>query len=89
MNTVEILSKDAYTGDRESKLFKVNFTSLNKHQTIEFRQREAGADPEQIIKWVRSLIKFIRFAVDEGEPPAEYIIGTASAQEYFDEIFEF
>ncbi|KAK3349183.1 putative amidoligase enzyme-domain-containing protein [Lasiosphaeria hispida] len=38
---------------------RVNFTSLEKHGTIEFRQHEGTIDAEIIITWARFVLKFV------------------------------
>lgn len=42
-----------YTGFGESKNFKVDFTSLRKCGTIEFRQHIATIDDKKISRWIR------------------------------------
>lgn len=42
----------------------MNFTSLLKHGTIEFRQYEGTTDSEAMINWTQFVIKFIRFGMD-------------------------
>ncbi|KAJ4319192.1 hypothetical protein N0V84_006474 [Fusarium piperis] len=45
-----------YDGYNDSRFFK-------KHDTIEFRQHEGTTNPEQMIKWIRFIIKFVGFAL--------------------------
>lgn len=41
----------------------MNFTSLQKHGTIESRQHEGTTAPEDIIKWIRFIVVFVDFAL--------------------------
>ncbi|CVL04773.1 uncharacterized protein FMAN_12856 [Fusarium mangiferae] len=52
-----------YDGYHDSRFFKVNFTSLQKHDTIEFRQHEGTVDGKQMIKWIKFITKFVNFAI--------------------------
>ncbi|KAJ2975408.1 hypothetical protein NQ176_g5539 [Zarea fungicola] len=56
------VGEKAYDGYSDSRFFKVNFTSLLKHKTIEFRQHEGTSDSRQIVRWVRTLVKMVEFA---------------------------
>ncbi|KAF5979619.1 hypothetical protein FBULB1_5641 [Fusarium bulbicola] len=52
-----------YDGYHDSRFFKVNFTSLQKHDTIEFRQHEGTVHGKQMIKWIKFITKFVSFAI--------------------------
>ncbi|KPM37075.1 hypothetical protein AK830_g9480 [Neonectria ditissima] len=56
--------EEFYDGYTDSRFFKVNFTSLLKHRTIEFRQHEGTTNPETMIQWSRFILKFVNFAID-------------------------
>ncbi|KAI0121254.1 putative amidoligase [Xylariales sp. AK1849] len=68
-----------YDGYSDSRFFKVNFTSLQKHDTIEFRQHEGTTDPREMILWIRFLLKFVNFAL---EAPFESV--TAPGEDFED-----
>lgn len=52
----------AYSSYSESKLFKVNFTSLSKCGTIEFRQDIATTNPNELSRWIRFVTCFVEMA---------------------------
>lgn len=52
-----------YGGYGESKIFKVNFTSLCKCGTIEFRQHIATIDEKQLCRWIRFVTLFVEMAL--------------------------
>jgi len=82
MCPVTATARNAYDGYGESKLFKVNFTSLTKCGTIEFRQMGSITDHAKIIHWIRFIIKFC--ALDVNEPSAEEIVEHEAEEEAFD-----
>src|SRR5215471_10714232 len=57
-----------FDGYGNSKLFKVNFTSLVKCRTIEFRQHGGTTDVTEINMWINLLIRFCSFAVTHESP---------------------
>ncbi|MCJ1341906.1 hypothetical protein MMC31_000084 [Peltigera leucophlebia] len=66
MEVIAIVCYEAqknYTGYGESKLFKVNFTSLSKCGTIEFRQHIATTDDKKLCRWIRFVILFVEMAL--------------------------
>lgn len=78
-------ARNAYDGYGESKLFKVNFTSLTKCGTIEFRQMGSITDHAKIIHWIQFIIKFCATALDANEyPSAEEIVEHEAEEEVFD-----
>jgi len=52
-----------FDGYSDSKLFKVNFTSLAKCGTIEFRQHGGTTDDSEIIMWINLLLRFCSSAI--------------------------
>lgn len=52
-----------YTCYGESKFFKVNFTSLSKCGTIDFRQHMATADEKKLCRWIRFVTLFVEMAL--------------------------
>lgn len=68
-----------YDGYSDSKLFKVNFTSLMKCGTIEFRQHGGANDITEIIMWIRLLLRFCSIAIDEDSPPPLQLAQTDNA----------
>ena len=75
-----------YDGFGESKLFKVNFTSLNKCGTIEFRQMGSSTDPSKIIHWILFIVRFCASAMN-GEKSAEVIVARDEVEDVFEEIY--
>ena len=57
-----------FDGYGDSKLFKVNFTSLVKCGTIEFRQHGGTTDVTEINMWINLLIRFCSVAVTPESP---------------------
>src|SRR5579859_6198610 len=57
-----------YDGYGDSKLFKVNFTSLVKCGTVEFRQHGGTTDIAEINMWINLLIRFCSVAVSQESP---------------------
>jgi Putative amidoligase enzyme len=53
-----------YSGYGVSKMFKVNFSSIMKCGTVEFRQHIATTDCTAIIRWVRFVLLFVRRALE-------------------------
>ncbi|KAK3939304.1 hypothetical protein QBC46DRAFT_409313 [Diplogelasinospora grovesii] len=53
-----------YNGLDRARFFKVNFTSLNKHDTIEFRQHKGIDDPQEVLEWVLFVLKLVTFATE-------------------------
>jgi hypothetical protein len=51
-----------YDGYSDSRFSKINFTSLMKHDTIEFRQHEGTTNPQKMIIWIRFILKAVNFA---------------------------
>jgi hypothetical protein len=51
-----------YDGYSDSRFSKINFTSLMKHDTIEFRQHEGTTNPLKMIIWIRFILKAVNFA---------------------------
>ncbi|KAH7121363.1 putative amidoligase [Dactylonectria macrodidyma] len=68
-----------YDGYSDSRFFKVNFTSLQKHNTIEFRQHEGTTDPQRMIQWTKFLLKFVKFAMDS---PFETIMAPGESMDH-------
>lgn len=58
---------DKYDGFGDAKFFKVNFTSLYKHSTIEFRQHEGTVAAPSAIAWTNFIISFANFALTSTE----------------------
>ncbi|KAG8427861.1 hypothetical protein J3459_006270 [Metarhizium acridum] len=56
-------SHDLYDGYADSEFFKVNFTSLLKHGTIEFRQHQGTTKTDRMIRWTEFVLKFIEYAI--------------------------
>lgn len=52
-----------YTGHSDSKFLKVNFTSLSKCATIEFRQYIATTDVAKLSRCVRFVNLFVEMAL--------------------------
>lgn len=48
----------SYDGYQDSKFFKVNFTSLIKHDTIEFRQHEGTISGSSALRWAEFIVRF-------------------------------
>lgn len=42
---------------------QVNFTALEKHHTVEFRQHEGTVAVETTIAWAEFLLRFVHFAL--------------------------
>ena len=57
-----------FDGYGDSKLFKVNFTSLSKCGTIEFRQHGGTIDITEIQMWIKLLIRFCSVAISPDSP---------------------
>jgi hypothetical protein len=47
-----------------SRDYKVNFLSLSKHGTIEFRQHEGTMDPRRVCAWADFVLALVRKAID-------------------------
>jgi len=58
----------AFDGYSHSKLFKVNFTSLSKCNTIEFRQHGGTSDYESLTAWVSLVMAFCKAATRADAP---------------------
>ena len=58
----------AFDGYSHSKLFKVNFTSLSKCNTIEFRQHGGTSDYESLTAWVILVMAFCKAATRADAP---------------------
>ncbi|KAM5545982.1 hypothetical protein V8D89_000108 [Ganoderma adspersum] len=54
---------NVYGGSGRARYFKVNFTSLLKHGTIEFRQHEGTVVADTVIAWACFLQHFVNFAL--------------------------
>jgi gamma-glutamylcyclotransferase (GGCT)/AIG2-like uncharacterized protein YtfP len=65
-----------FDGYRDSKLFKVNFTSLVKCGTIEFRQHGGTTDITEINMWLKLLIRFCFVAATLESPSPLELAGT-------------
>lgn len=55
---------------RYCRLYKYNLTSIQRFQTVEFRQAIATDDGDSIVSWVDTAIRFIRSAIST--PDAEF-----------------
>jgi Putative amidoligase enzyme len=46
---------------------QVNFTSLAKHSTVEFRQHEGTVSATSAISWVEFIIRFVEYAINASD----------------------
>ena len=46
---------------------KVNFTSLAKHSTVEFRQHEGTVSAKVAIDWAEFVIRFVEYAINASD----------------------
>ncbi|KAG6919746.1 hypothetical protein DXG01_001580 [Tephrocybe rancida] len=58
---------EAYDGYHDSKFYKVNFTSLAKHSTVEFRQPEGTVSAKSAIGWAKFIIRFVEYAINASD----------------------
>jgi hypothetical protein len=58
----------AFDGYSDSKLFKVNFTSLSKCKTIEFRQHGGTSDYDSLKAWMSLVLAFCKAATRADAP---------------------
>ena len=86
MCPVSSTAPNAYDGFGESKLFKVNFTSLYKCGTIEFRHLGATTNATRIIEWIHLIIRFCSIALDPKVPTVEELVTAGAVEEFFEEI---
>jgi hypothetical protein len=76
-------SSDAWDGYGEGKLSKVNFTSLAKCATIEFRQHHGTSKPKAVVMWIDLLLKYCSYVLDLSNPePSEVLRGGRDLLEY-------
>ena len=87
MCAVDSTAVNAYDGFGESKLFKVNFTSLFKCGTVEFRQMGASTDVEKIEQWIKFIVRFCAIAIDPEAPTAEELNERDELDDFFEGIF--
>jgi hypothetical protein len=45
----------------------VNFTSLVKHATVEFRQHEGTISAESAINWAEFVVRFVEYAMNASD----------------------
>ena len=78
-----------FDGYGDSKLFKVNFTSLVKCRTIEFRQHGGTTDATEINMWINLLIRFCSVAVRSESPsPLELAESTHPLDTLFNDVLQ-
>jgi hypothetical protein len=82
MCAVSSTAPNAYDGFRESKLFKVNFTSLYKCGTIEFKHLGATTNATKIIEWIYLVIRFCAITLDPKVPTAEELVMAGEVEEF-------
>ncbi|KAH9981952.1 hypothetical protein BJV74DRAFT_887197 [Russula compacta] len=59
--------QELYDGYSDSKFYKVNFTSLTKHPTVEFRQHEGTVSATSGISWAEFIIRFVEYAINASD----------------------
>jgi hypothetical protein len=64
---VNFHSSNDYDGYSKSRGYKVNFTSLNKFGTIEFRKHKATLNVTRIKCWIEFLVAFFFAAISFGD----------------------
>ncbi|KZT53454.1 hypothetical protein CALCODRAFT_557534 [Calocera cornea HHB12733] len=58
---------DGGTRTPYSRYYKVNFTAIGKHGTVEFRQHEGTLDLQQIFTWAETVLALVRLAMGTEE----------------------
>jgi gamma-glutamylcyclotransferase (GGCT)/AIG2-like uncharacterized protein YtfP len=59
-----------FDGYADTKLFKVNFTSLSKCGTVEFRQHDGTTEYDEVDNWIKLVLQFCSVAISENSPTA-------------------
>jgi len=70
-----------YDGYADSKFFKVNFTSLMKYGTIEFRQHAGTVDSATTIRWAKTVLNIVWYAVKANDGEIEDLEATKEGLE--------
>jgi hypothetical protein len=87
MCSVDSTASNAYDSYGESKLYKVNFTSLNKCGTVEFRQLGATTDALKIEEWGKLIVRFCATSMNHESVSAGELVEKEEVDDAFEEIF--
>ncbi|KZO92110.1 hypothetical protein CALVIDRAFT_557791 [Calocera viscosa TUFC12733] len=63
----ELINPDSSWLSSYSRNYKVNFTAVGRHGTVEFRQHAGTAEATRIIEWGKTLLSLVRMAVRTDE----------------------